>query len=156
MVEHLTLNQGVQGSNPWRSTASTIFEDTGALGMVLFLRAMSHAINGKGTFRGACSPGNVPFLFIIRRMPQKRSSLPASFRHGSLLTTKHHLAFRLPAWLIAHNQAPPCLQASGMAHCPQACSIFPPGFRHGSLLTSMHHLSSSPPAVPQTLPAASA
>ena len=45
MVEHLTLNQGVQGSNPWRSTASTIFEDTGALGMVLFLRAMSHAIS---------------------------------------------------------------------------------------------------------------
>ena len=37
MVEHLTLNQGVQGSNPWRSTASTIFEDIGALGMVLFL-----------------------------------------------------------------------------------------------------------------------
>ena len=56
LVEHLTLNQGVQGSNPWRSTASTIFEDTGALGMVLFLRAMSHAINGKGTFWGACSP----------------------------------------------------------------------------------------------------
>ena len=37
LVEHLTLNQGVQGSNPWRSTASTIFEDTGAWGMVLFL-----------------------------------------------------------------------------------------------------------------------
>ena len=47
LVEHLTLNQGVQGSNPWRSTASTIFEDTGALGMVLFLRAMSHAKNKK-------------------------------------------------------------------------------------------------------------
>ena len=47
LVEHLTLNQGVQGSNPWRSIASTIFEDTGALGMVLFLRAMSHAKNKK-------------------------------------------------------------------------------------------------------------
>lgn len=105
---------------------------------------------------GACSPKNALFLFLIRRMPQKRSSLPASFRHGSLLTAKHHLAFRLPAWPIAHKQTPSFLQASGMAHCPQACSIFPPGFRHGSLLTSMHHLSSSPPAVPQTLPAASA
>ena len=26
LVEHLTLNQGVQGSSPWRCTESTIFE----------------------------------------------------------------------------------------------------------------------------------
>ena len=86
------------------------------------------------------------FLFIIRRMLQKRSSLPASFRHGSLLTNKHHLAFRLPAWPIAHKQTPPRLRASGMAHCPQACTTFPPGFRHGSLPTSMLHLASRLPA----------
>ena len=87
---------------------------------------------------------------------QPSTTFPPGFRHGSLLTTKHHLASRLPAWLIAHNQAPPFLQASGMAHCSQPSTTLPPGFRHGSLLTSMHHLSSSPPAVPQTLPAATA
>ena len=140
MVEHLTLNQGVQGSNPWRSTASTIFEDTGALGMVLFLRAMSHAKNKTERFVGSL-------------LTKERSAF--IFNTANAAEAKQ-LACELPAWLIAHNQAPPCLRASGMAHCPQACSIFPPGFRHGSLLTSMHHLSSSPPAVPQTLPAATA
>ena len=88
--------------------------------------------------------------------PQTSTTLPSGFQHGSLLTNKHHLASRLPAWLIAHKQTPPCLQTSGMAHCPQPCTTLPPGFQHGSLLTSMLHLSSSPPAVPQTLPAASA
>ena len=28
LVEHLTLNQGVQGSNPWRRTRSTSFGST--------------------------------------------------------------------------------------------------------------------------------
>ena len=37
LVEHLTLNQGVQGSSPWRRIESTGFEDTGASGLVLFL-----------------------------------------------------------------------------------------------------------------------
>ena len=36
LVEHLTLNQGVQGSSPWRRIESTGFEDTGASGLVLF------------------------------------------------------------------------------------------------------------------------
>ena len=27
LVEHLTLNQGVQGSNPWSRIRSTSFED---------------------------------------------------------------------------------------------------------------------------------
>ena len=40
LVEHLTLNQGVQGSSPWRSTLRTVFEDIGALGTVLFLVLM--------------------------------------------------------------------------------------------------------------------
>ena len=139
MVEHLTLNQGVQGSNPWRSTASTIFEDTGALGMVLFLRAMSHAKNKKNipgsSLTWECS------LFI--------------FNTANAAEAKQ-LACELPAWLFAHKHAPSFLQASGMAHCSQPSTTLPPGFRHGSLLTSMHHLSSSPPAVPQTLPAATA
>ena len=94
---------------------------------------------------GACSPKNALLLFLIRRMPQKRSSLPASFRHGSLLTNKHHPASRLPACLIAHKHAPPCLQASNMAHCSQTCTTLPASFRHGSLLTNMHHLASRLP-----------
>ena len=105
---------------------------------------------------GACSPKNALLLFLIRRMPQKRSSLPASFRHGSLPTSMHRLAYRLPAWLIAHKQAPSCLQASGMAHCSQTCTTLPPGFQHGSLLTNKHRLIPSPLTIPQTLPAASA
>ena len=36
LVEHLTLNQGVQGSSPWRRTQSTVFADLGAAGAVLF------------------------------------------------------------------------------------------------------------------------
>ncbi len=56
------------------------------------------------------------------------------------------LASGLPAWLIAHKHAPPCLQASGMAHCSQTCTILHPGFRHGSLLTNMHHLAFRLPA----------
>ena len=86
------------------------------------------------------------FFDIIRRMPRKRSSFAASFRHGSLLTTKHHLSSGLSAWLIAHNQAPPFLQASDMAHCSQPSTTFPPGFRHGSLPTTKHHLASRLPA----------
>ena len=129
MVEHLTLNQGVQGSNPWRSTASTIFEDTGALGMVLFLRAMSHAKNKKNipgsSLTWECS------LFI--------------FNTANAAEAKQ-LACELSAWLIAHKQAPPCLQASGMAHCSQTSTALPPGFRHGSLLTTKHHLASGLPA----------
>ena len=27
LVEHLTLNQGVQGSSPWRRTQSTVFDE---------------------------------------------------------------------------------------------------------------------------------
>ena len=87
---------------------------------------------------------------------QTCTTLPPGFHHGSLLTNMHRLASRLPAWLIAHKQTPPCLQTSGMAHCPQPCTTLPPGFQHGSLPTSMLHLIPSPPAVPQTLPAASA
>ena len=56
------------------------------------------------------------------------------------------LACELPAWLIAYNQAPPCLQASGMAHCLQPSTTLPPGFRHGSLPTSTHLLTSGLPA----------
>ena len=38
LVEHLTLNQGVQGSNPWRRTKkSTVFADVGAAGAVFFV-----------------------------------------------------------------------------------------------------------------------
>ena len=40
LVEHLTLNQGVQGSSPWRCTLRReriVFGDIGALGTVLFL-----------------------------------------------------------------------------------------------------------------------
>ena len=140
MVEHLTLNQGVQGSNPWRSTASTIFEDTGALGMVLFFASNEPCYKWKRNILGSLLTLECSFFI---------------YNTANAAEAKQ-LACELPAWLIAHNQAPPCLRASGMAHCPQACSIFPPGFRHGSLLTSMHHLSSSPPAVPQTLPAATA
>ena len=94
---------------------------------------------------GACSPKNALLLFLIRRMPQKRSSLPASFRHGSLPTSMHRRAYRIPAWLIAHKQAPSCLQASGMAHCSQTNTTLPPDFRHGSLPTTMHHLASRLP-----------
>ena len=46
LVEHLTLNQGVQGSSPGGALMSTIFEDIRALGMVLFffiLYLFSHA-----------------------------------------------------------------------------------------------------------------
>ena len=35
LVEHLTLNQGVQGSNPWRCTQSTVFNAL-ASGTVFF------------------------------------------------------------------------------------------------------------------------
>ena len=56
------------------------------------------------------------------------------------------LACELPAWLIAHKHAPPCLQASNMAHCSQTCTTLPSGFRHGSLLTNMHHLAYRLPA----------
>lgn len=73
-------------------------------------------------------------------MPQKRSSLPASFRHGSLPTSMLHLSSRLPAWLIALNQAPPCLQASSMAHCPQACSTFPLLLQQSLKLFRWHRL----------------
>ena len=107
--------------------------------MVLFLRAMSHAKNKKNIPGSSLTQECSLFIFNTANAAEAKQ-----------------LACELPAWLIAYNQAPPRLQASGMAHCPQACSIFPPGFRHGSLLTSMLHLSSSPPAVPQTLPAASA
>ena len=95
---------------------------------------------------GACSPKNALLLFLIRRMPQKRSSLPASFRHGSLPTSMHRLACELPAWLIAHKQTPPCLQTSGMAHCSQPSTTLPSGFQHASLLTNMHRLASRLPA----------
>ena len=37
LVEHLTLNQGVQGSSPWRCIERTGFGDFSALGLVLFL-----------------------------------------------------------------------------------------------------------------------
>lgn len=37
LVEHLTLNQGVQGSSPWRCTRENRFGDIGAPGTVLFL-----------------------------------------------------------------------------------------------------------------------
>lgn len=56
------------------------------------------------------------------------------------------LACELPAWLIAHKHAPPCLQASNMPHCSQACTTLPTGFQHGSLLTNKHRLASRLPA----------
>ncbi len=34
LVEHLTLNQGVQGSSPWSRTLSTVFADIRAVGTV--------------------------------------------------------------------------------------------------------------------------
>lgn len=38
LVEHLTLNQGVQGSNPWRRTKNTVFADKAiAAGTVFFM-----------------------------------------------------------------------------------------------------------------------
>ena len=38
LVEHLTLNQGVQGSNPWRRTKNTVFADNAiAAGTVFFM-----------------------------------------------------------------------------------------------------------------------
>ena len=37
LVEHLTLNQGVQGSSPWRRTRGTGFVDMRAMGSVLLL-----------------------------------------------------------------------------------------------------------------------
>ena len=38
LVEHLTLNQGVQGSNPWRRIKDTVFADIAiAAGTVFFL-----------------------------------------------------------------------------------------------------------------------
>ena len=38
LVEHLTLNQGVQGSNPWRRTKDTVFADIAiAAGTVFFV-----------------------------------------------------------------------------------------------------------------------
>ena len=36
LVEHLTLNQGVQGSSPWRSTISTVFADIEPWGRCFF------------------------------------------------------------------------------------------------------------------------
>ena len=37
LVEHLTLNQGVQGSSPWRRSESTVFaDDVIAAGTVFF------------------------------------------------------------------------------------------------------------------------
>ena len=36
LVEHLTLNQGVQGSSPWRRIAEHCFWDVGPGGGVLF------------------------------------------------------------------------------------------------------------------------
>ena len=37
LVEHLTLNQGVQGSSPWRSTESLKLSNEAGLGLI-FLR----------------------------------------------------------------------------------------------------------------------
>ena len=37
LVEHLTLNQGVQGSIPWWRTRSTIFEDIEPWGWCFFI-----------------------------------------------------------------------------------------------------------------------
>ncbi len=158
MVEHLTLNQGVQGSNPWRSTVSTIFEDIGALGMVLFLCAMSHAKNKAERFVGSLlTKERSAFIFNMANAAEAKQlvcelpawliaylqHLPASFRHGSLLTCSIFLrasgmahcllaasSCELPAWLIAYLQHLPAsfrhgslltcsifLRASGMAHC---------------------------------------
>ena len=36
VVEHLTLNQGVQGSSPWRRTESTVFDDEKSTGDGVF------------------------------------------------------------------------------------------------------------------------
>ncbi len=36
LVEHLTLNQGVQGSSPWRRIRGTGFVDVRAMGSVLY------------------------------------------------------------------------------------------------------------------------
>ena len=44
LVEHLTLNQGVQGSSPWRRTQSTGFGDIGALGSVFFFCSLDTLI----------------------------------------------------------------------------------------------------------------
>ena len=85
MVEHLTLNQGVQGSNPWRSIVSTIFEDAGALGMVLFLRAMSHAIKNTIIFRGSLLTKEGDCVFY----------------HTANAAEAKQLVCELLAWLIA-------------------------------------------------------
>ena len=37
LVEHLTLNQGVQGSNPWRRTKGTVFADIELRGRCFFV-----------------------------------------------------------------------------------------------------------------------
>ena len=37
LVEHLTLNQGVQGSNPWRRTKNTVFADNAIAAGTVFL-----------------------------------------------------------------------------------------------------------------------
>ena len=96
LVEHLTLNQGVQGSSPWRCTQNTVFGDAGALGMVFFFvsldpstttrrgiacRKAAAALNAPG--RSLSSPvyslvfqikyglnepnGYVPILFVHRQ-----------------------------------------------------------------------------------------
>ena len=36
LEEHLTLNQGVQGSSPWRRTESTVFDDCEHRGRCFF------------------------------------------------------------------------------------------------------------------------
>ena len=51
LVEHLTLNQGVQGSNPWRRTESTVFADKAiAAGTVFFCACKASKIKAFGDF----------------------------------------------------------------------------------------------------------
>ena len=78
LVEHLTLNQGVQGSNPWSRTRRVVGLRIAQVGSFFFALALSHAEKGMCHDVEACfqTSGHIPFS--MRRMPRPRCSAAKS------------------------------------------------------------------------------
>ena len=135
LVEHLTLNQGVQGSNPWRRTKDTVFADIAiAAGTVFFLylcglqgcKANRHGAPFFMSFRSTRAPFLVHFLdtypsvkycFLLQWFHGRNAHiflLSRCFHVPSRYSGHIHPSFRFGA----HGQYSSLLQS-----CLQICSM---------------------------------
>ncbi len=84
LVEHLTLNQGVQGSSPWRRTQSTDFVTLSSWGRCFFCTLIHFPLHRAVTVEFAALPVNriaAYFLYTGLRikMPSARQRWQAAF-----------------------------------------------------------------------------